>query len=164
MRRIHFAAVDVVDACPEITWDILTDYRVSHPRILPENYFRDFHVERGGHGAGTVVSFVFRAAGTTRHLRQTVSEPEPGRVLVESDVNGTGATTFTLTPVDEGRRTRVRIDTDVEGHSGVMGMVERLTLPTVTRVMERVYREELSLLSQVAQARTAAPARIEWAE
>jgi hypothetical protein len=164
MRRIHFAVVDVVDARPEITWDILTDYRDAHPRILPNAYFRDFRVERGGHGAGTVVSFVFRAARATRHLRQIVSEPEPWRVLVESDVDGTGATTFTLTPVDEGRRTRVRIDTVAEGHGGVMGMVERLMLPTMTRVMERVYREELSLLSQVAQAWTAAPARAEWAE
>jgi hypothetical protein len=76
---------------------------------------------------------------------------------MESDVEGTGATTFTLTPADEGRRTRVRIDTEVDGHSGVIGALERLMLPTVTRVMERVYREELDLLSQVARARAVSP-------
>ncbi len=151
MAKIHFDGSGVIAAPPDVVWDILTDYHDGHPSILPKPYFSDFAVESGGQGAGTVMRFTFRVAGTTRHAHQRVSTPEPGRVLVESDVEGSGVTTFTLTPLDGGVRTQVDITTDLEGRRGLAGAIERVMVPPVARVMRRIYEQELHQLDERAR-------------
>ena len=77
-------------------------------------------------------------------------EPEPGRVLTESDTGSSLVTTWTVTP--EGRDSRVRIETRWQGAGGVGGFFERLFAP---RVLRRIYTDELERLDRYA--RTATP-------
>lgn len=88
------------------------DYRAHHPRFLPPA-FSDFRVEQGGVGAGTVHSFKLTAGSRTRAYRMRVEEPEPGRVLTESNQLSSAVTTFTVTP--EGPGCRVRVETRWQG-------------------------------------------------
>jgi hypothetical protein len=78
---------------------ILADYRNGRPRILPERYFSNLEVERGRVGAGTVIRFQVRTLGITRSFRGEVTEPKPGRVLVESYPQTGEVTSFTVEPV-----------------------------------------------------------------
>jgi polyketide cyclase/dehydrase/lipid transport protein len=151
MERYRIEAEDVIGARPETIWDIISDYHAGHPLILPKG-FGALEVERGGQGAGTIIRFWVRAGGVTRHFRQEVSTPEPGRVLVEADIIGTSATTFRITPLDAGRGVRVRITTEMDGRSGALGAVERAA--TRLLLLPR-YREELGKLAAVAREREA---------
>jgi hypothetical protein len=78
-----------------------------------------------------------------------VEEPEPGRVMTESDEGSDLVTTWTVTPEDGG--SCVRIAT-AWGASGVVGFLERLLAP---RAMRSLYAEELRLLDAYARARAA---------
>ena len=102
--------------------------------------------------AGTVTRFKVTAGGRTREYRMEVAEPEPGRVLTESDTHSSLITTFTVTPEDE--RCRVRIATSWEGAGGVGGFFERRFAP---RVMRRLYADELERLNSYAHERARAP-------
>lgn len=126
---------------------VLADYRDGHPRILPPRYFRDLRVERGGYGAGTLIRFAMRAFGRTRHERASISEPEPGRVLVETGLDSGVVTTFTVEPHPGG--CTVTIATEITVRRGIAGALERRL---VTRLLSRVYAEELKLLGDVAPA------------
>lgn len=152
MSRVRIEAEETLDARPEVIWDILTDYREGHPSILPKA-FGPLEIEQGGRGAGTVMRFSFTVGGTTRNFHQVASTPEPGRVLVESNTDGTGETTFTLTPVDGGQRTHLRIVTEMETRGGLTGAIERLLTP---RLLLPIYREELDKLAEVAKRRSTA--------
>jgi hypothetical protein len=81
-----------------------------------------------------------------------VSEPEPGRVLQESDTNSSLVTTFTVSPA--GDSSNVRIETSWEGAGGIGGFFERLFAP---RVMQGIYRDELERLDTYARSQAAAP-------
>lgn len=149
---MHFEAAGTVDAPPVVVWDILTDYHNGHPLILPPEFGR-LEVEQGGKGAGTIIRSSLRVFGTTRRFRHAVSTPEPGRVLVEADTATSDATTFTLDSVEGGARTHVRIATDVAGHGGLTGAVERLMAGPTRRLMQRIYRDELARLDALAKSR-----------
>jgi Polyketide cyclase / dehydrase and lipid transport len=82
----------------------------------------------------------------TRNYRMRVSEPEPGRTLVESDANSSLATTFNVEPRDG--RSVVRISTSWDGASGIGGFFERTFAP---KAMRRIYLDELDRLSAYAQ-------------
>jgi hypothetical protein len=75
-----------------------------------------------------------------------VAEPEPGRVLTESDMESSLVTTFTVDP--EGDRSRVRIATTWEGAGGIGGFFERTFAP---RVLRRLYADELERLNRYAR-------------
>ena len=123
----------------------IADMVEHHPRFLPEA-FSGFGVESGGVGAGTVIRFNLTAGGRTRAYRNVVDEPEPGRVLRESDTNSSAVTTFTVDP--SGLGCKVRILTSWEGAGGVGGFFERLFAP---RVMQRIYTDELERLDSYAR-------------
>lgn len=138
----------VIDAQPAAVYAVLADYRRHHPRILPPQYFTGLEVEQGGIGAGTVIRVGMRALGRAVAYRLTVSEPEPGRVLVEADRAAGVVTTFTVEPVDGGQRARVRIATAWAPKRGLRGLGERLLNPPVAR---RIYRQELRQLAAYLQ-------------
>lgn len=148
---IHFEAEAEVSARPEIVWDILTDYLDGHPRVLPPRAFKDFQVESGGRGPGTVMRFTFTGAGPTRHFYQIASAPEPGRVLVEADIDGPARSTFTLTPLDDGQRTLLHIATDQGVEPGLAGAVSKLFTPLLAPSMRRIYLEEIARIEALAQ-------------
>lgn len=139
-----------MDAPAETVYGYLADMREHHHRFLP-NAFSDFEVEEGGVGDGTIVRFKVTAGGRSRVYRMRVAEPEPGRVITESDSESSLRTTFTVEP--EGQAARVRISTSWDGAGGIGGIFERLFAP---RVMRRIYAEELDLLDAYARRQTEA--------
>ena len=157
MRRLRAAQVRaqqheqslIFTAPAERVYRILADYE-HHQRILPAA-FSDFTIEKGGVGAGTVVSFKVSAGGVTQVHRDTVAEPEPGRVLTE--VNDTGeVTTFTVTPVGgpTSGQTLVKIETRWPSR-GLQGLVERLVAPRMLCGMFFDELERLEWLERYAQ-------------
>ncbi len=157
MSQITVKAAAILDARPEDVYATIADYHQGHPSILPKENLYDLQVEQGGIGAGTIIRFKSRVLGVERAFHHRVTEPEPGRVLVEQDVDPNAAqkvtTTFTVTPVEEGRKARVEIASLMQLSPGVQGWFERLIIPRVT---EPIYRKELKLLEAVAQRRGSA--------
>ena len=149
MSTIHVSADGVVNAPAAAVYGYLADMRQHHPHFLPAA-FSDFQVESGGVGAGTVTRFKVTAGGRTREYHMRVDEPEPGRVLTESDTESSLVTTSTVDP--DGDRSRVRISTTWEGAGGIGGFFERTFAP---RVMKRIYAEELASLDRYAQQQAA---------
>src|SRR5215467_9777823 len=101
-----------IEAPASRVYSIIADYNEHHPRILPPEYFKSLEVEEGGVGAGTRIHVTMRVMGTTITFRHIVSEPEPGRVLVESDAERNSATFFTVDPVNSGATTMLTITTE----------------------------------------------------
>lgn len=150
MRQIHVKADAVLNAHPEDVYAAIADYQHGHPNSVPKENFSDLQVEQGGYGAGTVHSFKFKALGVVKTFRQRVTEPQPGRVLVEQDIDGpqNTTTTFTVIPVENAQKAHVEIATTMNPSSGLTGAVERVVVPVINR---RVYRKELKLLEAFAQ-------------
>ena len=139
----------LINARADVLYRIIADYRHGHPRILPPA-FTGLDVEQGGIGAGTIIRFGMRAFGRTRTARASVTEPEPGRVLVETMLEGDPpiVTTFTVDTVDDGRAADVTISTRYPAKPGLLGAVEHAMS---SRFLKRVYREELQLLERIAR-------------
>src|SRR5262245_51684810 len=132
-----------IPAPPGRIYGIIADYKNGHPHILPPA-FSNLEVEEGGVGAGTIVRFNVRALGRTQPFRSVVTEPEPGRVLVETNVEGPPSTsTFTVNSVEGGREADVTIDTVMKRRPGLAGAIEEWV---TVRLLRRIYREELRLL------------------
>jgi hypothetical protein len=148
-----------VEAPADVVYGIIADYRNGHPHILPRKYFEWLEVEQGGRGAGTVIRFQMRVLGQTRVLRAVVSEPDPGRMLVETDTGGAGpVTTFTVEPTDSG--SQVTINSELTSAGGPLGVLERLVLK---RILRRVFARELEQLGRVAVERTSVRTTVCWA-
>jgi hypothetical protein len=81
--------------------------------------------------------------GARRTLRMVVTEPQPGRVLAESDAASGVFTTFTVEPL-EGGKSRVTIATDARTRPGAAGWLEGLVNRMITR---RIYQAELKQLN-----------------
>ena len=131
-----------IDAQPDRVYSILADYRQGHPKILPMKYFKRLDVIEGGTGAGTRVRGEVQVFGRTVTFEHVVSEPEPGRRMIESDVSGSSVTEFVVEPVDGGARVTIRTQFTTE-REGFLGRIERwMTAAT----LEKIYKEELALL------------------
>ncbi|HLI43874.1 MAG TPA: SRPBCC family protein [Acidimicrobiales bacterium] len=139
MGMITVVASRRIDAAPERVYRCLADMD-EHAKILPPA-FSGFTVVEGGVGAGTVTTFTVSAGARQRAYRMTVAEPEPGRVLTETDANSSLVTTFTVEPSGSG--SQVEITTTWQGAGGIGGIFERLFAP---RVMKGVYEDELGRL------------------
>jgi uncharacterized protein YndB with AHSA1/START domain len=150
MARIDVVEERRVGAPAELVYRCISDHE-QHQRFLPPA-FSDFAVESGGVGAGTITRFKVKAGGRSRAFRMKVDEPEPGRVLTESDTESTLVTTWTVTPEGDSA-CRVEIATAWEGAGGVGGFFERLFAP---RVMRGIYAEELERLDAYARERASA--------
>lgn len=134
----------LVAASPRRVRAFLADYRNNRPSILPPEHFLDYHVERGGDGAGTVISYRLRAGGRERPYRMRVEEPTEGGPLVERDTQSSLVTTWTLTPAEGGEHTLVGLASTWEGAGGIGGFFERIFAP---RALRRIYDEVLERLS-----------------
>jgi hypothetical protein len=137
-----------MDAPPDRVYAIIADYHNGHPHILPKQ-FRNLTVEKGGVGAGTIIRFEVRALGQTQRFRGFVTEPEPGRVLVEEYVEPAASkTTFLVEKSPSGTGTRVTFTTEMTSRKGLAGALERFVS---TRFMKKLYAEELALLAARAR-------------
>jgi hypothetical protein len=134
-------------------YGIIADYRHGHPRILPAPWFGNLRVLEGGAGAGTRFLFDVTVLGKTQTSEGVVTEPAPGRELVETYPATGVVTTFRVEPL-AGGASRVTFDTLMPRRPGLAGLLERLATPAFLR---RVYDAELAQLARVA-AEPAPPA------
>ena len=143
------ATVRIV-ASPALVYAIIADYEDGHPKILPRQ-FSDLRVEKGGKGAGTVIHYQLKMFGRSRFCRAIITEPDPGRVLVERNVLGSDAvTTFTVDPGPTGQ-TDVTISTVVQIYAGPIGDLQKFL---VNWLLKPLYVKELLKLSSVATRRS----------
>lgn len=151
MATHRFSASALIRAQPQDVYAIIADYRQGHPLILPKPPFVSLAVEQGGMGAGTVIRVQMRVLGQVQTFRAVVTEPEPGRVLVET--NDTGyVTTFTVEPRADGQHAYVTIATEIPERAGVLRALERRF---VSWLLRPVYVKELEQLAVVTGSRTA---------
>jgi uncharacterized protein YndB with AHSA1/START domain len=151
MTEINIFAERTITAPAPQVYDYVADMRHHRPHFLPPA-FVDFHVESGGVGAGTVTRYKLTAGGRSRQYCMTVAEPEPGRVMTESDESSSLVTTTTVTPRGDAE-CQVRIAANWTGASGIGGVFERIFAPGV---MRGIYADELERLA--AYAREQSPA------
>jgi hypothetical protein len=152
MGSVHTEVTGTIDAPPAEVYAIFADYRTLHPQILPKPTFGDLIVEQGGVGAGTIFRTSITVMGQTTHYHMEVTEPEPGRVLVETDSKLGVVSSFTIEPLEGGKKSRVTIATDWMPSSGVMGWIEKLTTPGF---MRKLYETELQNVREFVKERQA---------
>ncbi|HUN21946.1 MAG TPA: SRPBCC family protein [Anaerolineales bacterium] len=139
-------------AAPAATvYRIFADYQNLHEQILPKPPFGAITVLQGGYGAGTVIKFQTKTLGSVRNFHAEISEPEPGRVLVEADRKAGIVTQFIVEAISDASESKpechVQILTDVTVRDGWLGQVEgwltkKLLYPT--------YQQELKNLAKLA--------------
>lgn len=134
----------LISAPPAAIYTVLADYRNHHPHILPAQYFRNLVIEEGGHGAGTVFRAEVHVFGSKSSNHMIVSEPQPGRELVERDLESGLVTTFTVTPLANGQQSNVEIKTRWPRKAGLAGQFEAWM---TGQVMRMIYRKELAQLA-----------------
>jgi hypothetical protein len=151
MTRTRFSAERLLDAPADVVYHCIADYLHHH---RPEGFlppaFSNLHVERGGVGAGTVFGVTMTLGGRSESTTTEVTEPEPGRVLVETGREV--RTVFSVQP--EGSGARVRFDTVIDA-GGLKGLLTRLF---AARLLGPLYEDELERLERYAQQHAAAGA------
>ena len=147
MNTYVISATARLNAPPRRVYDTIANYHTGHPRILPDA-FSNLVVEHGGVGAGTIIRFDVRVMGRTTRFRAEISEPEPGRVLIERNVLGNDAVnTFTVDPGAHAGESVVTIRTEMTHRGGVIGAIEKFI---TQRVLKPLYAEELRRLEAAA--------------
>jgi hypothetical protein len=150
--KTRYSAERVIDAPADVVYRCLADYTLHHrPGAFLPPAFSNQEVLSGGVGDGTVIRVRVSLGGRTNTMTARISEPEPGRVLVE-DAKGV-QTTFTVQP--EAGKSRVRFDTLLEA-GGLEGLMNQFF---AARLLRPVYRDELERLERYAQSQAAAVRR-----
>jgi hypothetical protein len=144
MKRQIATVSKLVRAPAETIYEILADYCTKHPLILPKPYFLSLDVEEGGMGEGTTVNFKMRVLGRTQSFRSLITEPVPGRTLLETDLHSGVSTRFDLSPLESGPHTQVTISTELRNQGLLEGLLAKLLL-------QKIYRQELKLLANLAE-------------
>ena len=147
MPPVHVAAERRIPAPAAAVYALLADYQHGHPLILPPAFI-DLNVLEGGTGAGTRIRFGVKLGPTTRQVEAVVTEPEPGRVMAESDAETGAVTTFTVDPV--GDESLLRLETTWRQSRGLVGLIERHVAP---RFLRKLYAQELDLIERWAEER-----------
>lgn len=142
-----------IDGAPELVYGIIADYVTGHPQMIPPRYFRDLTVQKGGYGEGTEIAVTMMALGRETRFTAVVTEPIPGRVLVETAPGEGVVTSFRVDPAGGASGADVTIQTEFRLKPGVGGALERMVYSLVLR---RIYREELRRLETVARERSGA--------
>ena len=146
-ERHTVSASAIIPARRDRVYSMIANYREGHPRILPKQ-FTNLIVEEGGIGAGTIIRFQMSVFGKKQTFRAAITEPEPGRVLVETDLDTNGAvTTFTVSPGTAPADSHVTISTELPVRAGLLGRIERVFS---TALLRPIYVKELENLARVA--------------
>ena len=145
--KVHVISRSMLIPVPaERIFRVIADYQDRHQRILPRPPFVSLTVLKGGVGADTEITFDMKVMGQVRTSRATISEPEPGRVLVERNDSGI-VTTFTVEPREQNQHAFVTIRTEMPVRDGLLGKLEGWM---ATQLLYPTYLRELQQLSQVA--------------
>lgn len=132
-----------INATADSIYTVISDYQNHHPHILPEAYFDGLDVVEGGIGAGTRIDVHAKVMGRKQTLHMGVTEPQPGRVLTETDLDGGMKTTFVMEPLGE-EKTAVTITLAWPPASGLQSLFNRLFLPRYIRGMLQAELEQLA--------------------
>jgi polyketide cyclase/dehydrase/lipid transport protein len=136
-----------VTAAPADTFAALADYSGVRQQVLPAE-ITDFTVLSGGTGAGTRFTYDLHATKKRiRHVDATVSEPEAGRQLLETDGNSTLTVRWEVSPAGTG--SKVSATVSWQGAGGVGGFFERTFAPLG---IKRIYTAELENLAAALRA------------
>jgi hypothetical protein len=138
-----------IAAAPQPIHAIIADYHDGHRRIVPPRVFKWLGVEKGGIGAGTEIRFAMRVMGSTRVSRGIVTEPEPGRTIVETYPETGIVTTFRIEPAGASESV-VTITTDLRLPDGLIGKVQGFF---TGRLLRPLYVEELQRLADIVEGR-----------
>jgi len=132
-------ASQVINARPEELYAVIADYRVAHQAILPRPPFIEMLVVKGGQGAGTETRLTLK---------------EPGRTIVETDVDTGQYSRFIFEPLNGGKQTKMTIFSEFPASPGLMGFVEKLMQPAFIR---RVYQQELRNIAEYVREKQNSP-------
>ena len=146
-ERHVISASAMIPARRDRVYSLLANYSDGHPRILPKQ-FTSVTVEEGGVGAGTIIRVQMSLLGKKQTYRAAITEPEPGRVLVETNLEANSwVTTFTVDPSHAPADSNVTISTELPVRTGIPGKIERLFS---TLLLRPIYVKELQNLARVA--------------
>lgn len=148
MPRVQVHAEKLVAAPAASVYRVLADYSTHHPRIMPPDNFSNLEVESGGIGDGTVFHITTRVAGKRQRLHMRVTEPEPGSVLWETNID-TGVVTEFRVSGNGSNATLVRMSSQWDAH-GLKGWLDRLLAP---RLMHRLFAKQLDQLDEYVRSR-----------
>lgn len=148
MAKHSVSASKLISAPARRIYELIANYRNGHPRILPRPYFGPLNVEQGGNGAGTIINFEMNLMGRTQAFHGVVSEPEPGRILVEEYPETGNLTTFLVEPRSSGQEAFVTITTTTNVPDGILGKIQGWL---TTRLLQPIYEKELNQLAAVAR-------------
>lgn len=153
MGRARAQAERTIGAPPAAVYAVLADYTTQHPKIMPAPPFSDLEVESGGVGAGTVFHITLRMLGRRQRLHMRVGEPQPGRVLTETNLDTGVVTTFTVRSVNGDSTSKARISSEWEPKGALGGLIDRTMMPLVTRWIFGKQLRELERYMRSGQAR-----------
>jgi Polyketide cyclase / dehydrase and lipid transport len=148
MAKHSLSASKLISSPAQRIYGLIADYRNGHPRILPKPYFVSPSVEQGGYGAGTVINFQMHLMGRIQSFHSKITEPDPGHILVETDMNTGAVTTFTVEPRLEGQEAFVTITTTTNVPDGIVGKIQGWL---TTQLLRPIYLKELDQLAAVAK-------------
>ena len=146
MPAYEFSVSALIRVPAQTLYAIIADYHNGHPQIIPKPPFVSLAVEEGGIGSGTVIRMQIQLMGKLQNIRAVVTEPEPGRVLVETNDNGYSSI-FTVNHQQDEQHTNVPITTRLTKAPGLLAAIE---LWFARRLLQPVYARELEQLAAVA--------------
>lgn len=130
----------IIPAPPQAVYELIADYHVGHPSILPKPYFVSLTVEEGGIGEGTVFRADMNVMGKKSVMRAKITEPEPGKLLRETDLDGVIITDFIFKPAPNGQ-TELTFHTTYQ----TKNFIEKLMIPPI---LKRMYKQELGNIAE----------------
>ena len=146
MSKVTVTVSSKVQAPTAVVYTILSDYN-HHRQILPPKVFTGLDIMEGGVGEGTRFILHGMAFGGKTEMHMVVTEPKPGSVLVERDVDTGLMTIFTVKSLGS-NESLVSFETVWEPQPGLKGLIDRLMTPLFMRVF---YRQEMKILNEYAQ-------------
>jgi hypothetical protein len=150
MNTFNITATKIIDARPEDVYGVFSDYVVAHNAILPRPFFTGMDVKKGGRGAGTEILVYTKALGQERHMFMVVSEPTPGRDLMETEPATGLVTHFIVEALNGGRQAKVTISTDFPIPAGFGGWLQKTIQAPLIRP---VYLKELDNVAEYLRAK-----------
>lgn len=148
MSEYYAEASAIIAAPATAVYAVLADYMVGHQAILPKQFFKEMTVIKGGQGAGTVIEVHTEVYGAKQTFNMTVSEPEPGRILQETDPELGVTTTFLVDPLQNSEQCNVTITLKGKASPGIKGWLEKVLNPPI---MRRMFKTELALIEAYMQ-------------
>lgn len=136
----------LVTTPPQVVYSVVVDYYNAHPKILPKPPFVSLEVLKGGIGAGTEILVKMEMFRKVLSFRAVVTEPDPGRILVETTDQGY-ISTFKVEPREEGKHSYVTFTTELAENSGIS---KRIEFWLTSLLLRPVYKKELDKLAEIA--------------